>query len=90
MSARDKIRNFVVDHQGCKEIKVFTDSDILSASRNESVLVRDVIDEMVESGELIAIEYVLPHLEDRVKRFLFPAGTKFTSDTLAMFFNFCD
>lgn len=42
----------------------------------ESHLYGDCIQELVDEGEIMEIEYVLPHMDYRTKSMYFPKGTK--------------
>ncbi len=42
----------------------------------EQIEIMGTIEELVEQGEIIEIQYVLPHMDYRIKSFYLPKGTK--------------
>lgn len=35
-----------------------------------------VVEELIKQGEIVEVEYILPHMPYRIKSFLLPKGTK--------------
>jgi predicted DNA-binding transcriptional regulator YafY len=74
MDVKEAIVKVVEEHQGLKAtelvVKIF---DYVTPSESSKVL--DAIQELVENGELVEIEYTLPKMAYRTKSFLLPKGT---------------
>mgnify|MGYP001582821622 CR=1 FL=1 len=74
---KSEIIILVVEAQGLKEIELIlrltlqhdTSDFIVNAN------ICDGIDELIEDGKLVVIEYYLPNMPYRRKRFLLPFGT---------------
>ena len=62
----------VEEKQGCKATELAADVRIATAGRD----LPEAIERLVEKGELLEIEYVLPTLNFRIKSFLLPKGTE--------------
>lgn len=58
------------------ELAVLVASSEEGSRINRADHISDVIDQLVWAGEIIEVEYVLPHMNYRCKSMLFPAGTK--------------
>ena len=73
IQAKRLILETVASLQGCKATE-------LAANKNVAINIgqelNDVIEELVEDGELKSVEYIVPNLPDRIKLFLFPKGTQ--------------
>lgn len=76
---RAQIVNIVVEAQGLKWTDLVVKATKVLVETNPQdfrhINVNDVITSLIEDGELIEIEYVLPALSYRVKSFILPAGT---------------
>lgn len=48
----------------------------LSALWSDGLDLSNIIDELVRSGDLVEVEYVLPNISYRSKSFLLPGGTR--------------
>jgi hypothetical protein len=42
--------------------------------------IAEVLEELVKEGEIVELEYVLPHMKYRVKSIYFPRGTEIVKD----------
>ena len=62
----------VTKTQGCKLTELITRDCVVKLTNRPTELINELIDE----GKLVEIEYVLPELEFRVKSYLLPSGTK--------------
>ncbi|NJO61055.1 MAG: hypothetical protein HC836_23175 [Richelia sp. RM2_1_2] len=87
-----KITELLSDNEIIKLVYKHTPARVLIEEANnhkteKTINIVEVINAMVEKGELVAIEYVLPNMTYKIKTYLFPKGTQFTSDTLARFFD---
>jgi hypothetical protein len=81
---RDEVKNRLVQavehHQGGKVVEIIARlaEDLFDWHDSRSVFesdVTEILDELVEEGRLIEIEYVLPNLSYTVKSFYLPAGS---------------
>lgn len=77
---RDELKQAIVEEvnqlRSCKTIELVTALvESLSEWCGEHDLL-DVIDEMIISGQLVEVQYVLPDMDYRVKSILFPGGTE--------------
>lgn len=70
----DVICKTVMIEQGCVPSKLLTYPELRDCEYD----VTDIIDTLINQRRLVAIEYVLPQMDYRVKMHLFPAGTKIT------------
>lgn len=71
---KEAIIKVVEGYQGLKAtelvVKIF---DVIPPSESPKIL--DAIWELVEAGEIIEINYILPQMDYRTKSFLLPKGT---------------
>lgn len=86
---KDLIIQVVIDKQGCKEMEICCNKQLVEAGMSldvdilpEETMPDVLIDELVESGKLMAICYRLPTMPYRTKRFLLPAGTILSKNIL--------
>jgi hypothetical protein len=70
--AKDTIVGYVETHNGCKAIDMCL-CEMLMPYDGELM---ELVDELVEEGRLIEVEYTLPQMPYRTKSFLFSAGTE--------------
>lgn len=69
---------YIVDeYQGIKatELAVRIFEQGLDLSKYDSSKMLDVLNELIEAGELVEINYILPTMTYRTKSFLLPKGT---------------
>lgn len=71
--AKKLIVEIVESVQGCKATELAANSKIAIEVGSNLV---DLIEELIQEGELAGIEYIVPNLPDRRKLYLFPKGTK--------------
>ena len=79
---KSEIIILVAEAQGLKEIELILQI-ILQHNSNIDLIVNvnieydicDCVDELIEDNKLVAIEYYLPNMPYRLKRFLLPFGT---------------
>ena len=75
---RDAILKVVSSSQGIKNVdlalKVLT--ELLPSSEFKAEQVMEELEKLVNEGEVIEIEYVLPEMNYRIKSFYLPKGTK--------------
>jgi len=74
---KQAIINIVLNKQGCKATELPVEiavehPELLSQLDN----VIEVLDELVEEGNLVEVEYVLPNMNYRIKSVYFPKGTQ--------------
>ena len=74
---KELINQFVEDKQGCKLMDLCTSHELLSVFGTE---LPSVIAEMVQDGDLVEVEYLLPSMDYRVKSFILPKNTKVVTD----------
>lgn len=72
---RKRIKEKVTEMNGCKLIELVADIDIVEYAYNNNVNLVDEIFDMVKNGELVEVEYILPHLSYKIKSFILPSGT---------------
>lgn len=81
LQTKEDWKNYIVElvtrKQGCKMIEIICDRKIHALECNPEKLVEELVDE----GKIIEVEYVLPEMTYRVKSFLLPVGTTITVDT---------
>lgn len=73
----DPLVQMVINLQGVKSTTLMAHLEVHDLPENP----QERIDQLVESGHLVEIEYILPAttnpmVSDRVKSFLLPAGTR--------------
>lgn len=64
----------VEDHQGMKSVDLVV--NMINHFPNSRIKFNEWIPELIEKGELVEVEYILPSMDYRVKSFLLPKGTK--------------
>jgi uncharacterized membrane protein YcjF (UPF0283 family) len=78
---KEKIVAIVNENTGIKATQLVTDVVIQCHNTNEihpgTENLLQAINELVESGEIVELEFVLPSMEYRVKSIYFPKGTIF-------------
>lgn len=62
--------------QGCKAMELLADPSLKEAILHIGERFPFLIDELVQEGRLVEIEYTLPLMDGRVKSFLLPAGSE--------------
>lgn len=70
------VRDMVVEMQGCKITELIP---VFMKKHHQLVGIYDlieVINSMIDDGDLVSIDYVLPSMNYRIKSFILPAGTK--------------
>lgn len=81
---KDLMCQLVYDSLGMKATELVTKLAIsLSESKstiNEDIDVIALLKEIVDSRELVEVEYVLPNMEHRIKSFLLPKGSSVALD----------
>lgn len=86
----DKIRASILEHviSGIKIneliVKVFSDTFTQGMTinfRHNDIV--ETINQMITNGDIVEVEYVLPHLNYRIKSFLLPKGTEIISPNVA-------
>jgi hypothetical protein len=63
---------------GCKLTELILHEKIREITREVGQLA-DMVEELVERGELVEVEYIRPDADYRVKSFLLPKGSVFSS-----------
>lgn len=77
MSLKEAIIEAVTRMQGCKTMDLFGDEDVLGLLSTEiEMSLSEVVQILVNEGELVEVEYILPARDYRIKSFLLPKGTK--------------
>ncbi len=75
---KQKILDIINSRQGVKAVElvlaIMDDVNPIRFNQDEFHL---ALNELIEFGEIIEIEYILPNIEYRVKSFYLPKGTKF-------------
>ncbi len=82
LELRQVIKNLISIKQGVKapELVVEVINTLIAEGQTtsfDSEEYQAVINALVESGDVVEMEYILPHMEYRVKSIFFPKGTKF-------------
>jgi len=87
LKLRELIKQVVTDHQGCKATEVpvliahvldnIDNTTQLTRSQLQWTAVPELVQDLVDKGELVEVEYVLPNMDYRIKSFLLPKGTVF-------------
>jgi len=78
-AAKGAICALVEQAQGCKALELIAklgSEQVWVIEEVNSWTAIELIEELVEEGELIEIEYTLPNMSYRVKSFLLPKGTE--------------
>lgn len=80
---KEVLVRIVNDKQGTKAtllvVELMQELHLQNLSIDEDVDVPNLIQELVSEGELLEIEYILPNIPYRVKSFLLPKGSSFSS-----------
>ena len=77
MALRDEAIRLVSDLQGIKGVDLVLGLAIFSADGNANAdEITKTISDLVNEGEIVEIEYVLPLLAFRTKSFYLPKGTE--------------
>ena len=71
---KNTIVNVVTRIQGCKAMHLSCEKEIIDLDLGNRRL-PDVVEELIEEGRLVEIEYILPQLSFRLKSFLLPPET---------------
>lgn len=71
--AKNLIVKTVENLQGCKATELAANPKIAIEVSN----LNELIDELIQEGDIVAIEYIVPNMPDRIKIYLFPRGTNF-------------
>lgn len=71
---KDTIVNVVTRIQGCKAVHLACETEIIKLDLGDRNL-PDLVEELIEEGRLVEVEYILPNLSFRLKGFLLPPGT---------------
>jgi len=69
--AKNLIVKTVENLQGCKATELAANPKIAIEVSN----LNELIDELIQEGDIVAIEYIVPNMPDRIKIYLFPRGT---------------
>lgn len=74
---RSAIVNAVVEMNGGKELQVLARvlQDSLVADELPHHNFSDLIEDLVASGEIVEVNYILPRFSYKIKSFLLPGGT---------------
>ena len=70
---KDRLVAIVEQQQGCKAMRLAMDAAHLPFTEGEDF--PELLQELIDAGELVEVEYVLPNLDFRAKSFLLPAGS---------------
>lgn len=73
---RNKIKQRVIDKQGCKITELAAEIDLVEEAYNNNINFVNEIYDMIRDGELVEVEYVLKSLNYRIKSFILPADTE--------------
>ena len=73
-----RIIDLITSQQGIKavDLTVKLATEFLDVTNSEII---DVIMKLLSSGDIIELQYTLPHMQYRVKSIYFPKGTEFIS-----------
>jgi hypothetical protein len=71
--AKDVLAKLVNDRSGIKAVELVIQKELLDLDCIHDVT--ELLDELVNEGRVVCIEYTLPPDNDRLKGFYLPAGT---------------
>ena len=75
--ARSWVKAFVASVNGCKGVELASRyAELTVVAGGEYPPLCSVLDQLVLDGELIEVEFVLPHLSHAAKSFYLPAGSE--------------
>lgn len=77
---RELVRNIVEESTGIKAVELATAVvwAIEEKERKQNYDIwKDALDPLIEAGEIVELEYVLPTMDYRIKSIFFPKGTTF-------------
>jgi hypothetical protein len=65
--------------QGCKAVNLACQEEIIELDfLSSGNSLPEMVEELIEEGRLVEVEYTLPQLSFRLKSFLLPPGTQVT------------
>lgn len=78
MTTKEAILNIINTRQGVKSVNLALDvMSLTNPISFDDIPYQKELAELVKSGEIIELEYILPDMDYRVKSIYFPKGTKF-------------
>ena len=72
---KQMIVDTVTQKQGCKATELMGERAVVQAMLDANSDTITAIEDLVKSGELVEIEYILPTIPYRIKSFLLPRGS---------------
>ena len=72
------ICDYVFAVQGCKVTQLVANEEIVLSCQATGLSLPKLVEELIESGELLEVEYTVPNLGFRAKSFLLPRGSEIT------------
>jgi hypothetical protein len=73
---KQQIVSVVEGRQGCKLTELVADPDLLDAVTSVGRQFIDLVNELIDEGRLVEVEYTVPRLNWRLKSFILPAGSE--------------
>ncbi len=77
MSIKEQVQAYVADVQGCKLTELCSQPDLVLGAIAEEEELPAIIEELIEDGKLLEVQYSVPNLPYRVKSFILPGGSEF-------------
>ncbi|MGW8177520.1 MAG: hypothetical protein ACWGQW_01820 [bacterium] len=71
---KQKLGDILRGRQGCKAVEFASDPKVIDALGDHSF--HEVLEEMVEEGKIVEIEYTTPSIPYRLKSFFLPGGSE--------------
>ena len=79
MTLKERICAYIAERQGCKLMDLFGPNTNIFNCMEDTTAFHVAIAELIESGNLIELEYTTPAQPERIKSFLLPKGSTLNS-----------